>query len=128
MSHRAPGTNLRRRRRGNSRWRVANVNPGGTPNKVWQYLALGKPAVVSNLPNMKYITYPENSVYITKSNDDLVGLIEKAYAENTIEQMEQRIEFAHRNTWDHRFEEFISLFNEHVDDAFNNPSNLKSDH
>lgn len=91
-------------------YNVENVNPGGTPNKVWQYLALGKPAVVSNLPNMKYITYPENSVYITKSNDDLIGLIEQAYEENTVELMNQRIAFAHQNTWDHRFEEFLSAY------------------
>lgn len=93
-------------------YNVENVNPGGTPNKVWQYLALGKPAVVSNLPNMKYMKFPEKSVYITKGNGDLIELIEQAYAENTRELMKQRIEFAHQNTWDHRFAEFLAVYNQ----------------
>lgn len=86
------------------------VNPGGTPNKVWQYLAVGKPAVVSDLPNLRYMKFPDRFVYITKGDHDLIGKIEQAYRENTPELMKQRVEFAYQNTWDHRFEEFLSIY------------------
>lgn len=86
------------------------VNPGGTPNKVWQYLAVGKPAVISDLPNLKHMKFPDHSVYVTKSNEDLVELIERAYSENTSERMKTRIDFAYSNTWDHRLNEFLTVY------------------
>lgn len=86
------------------------VNPGGTPNKVWQYLAVGKPAVVSDLPNLKYMSFPDRSVYITRSDNDLIETIIKAHTENSEELMRIRVEFARQNTWDSRFEQFMSVF------------------
>lgn len=90
------------------------VNPGGTPNKVWQYMAVGKPTVISELPNLRYMKFPERSVYITHGNHDLVERIEKAHAENTPERMKERIDFAHRNTWDHRFDQFLEAYQRHT--------------
>src|SRR5690606_15513733 len=35
-----------------------DANSGRTPNKMWQYLAAGKPAVVTNLPNIRHWEFP----------------------------------------------------------------------
>ena len=90
------------------------VNPGGTPNKVWQYMAVGKPTVISALPNLKYMKFPDHTVYVTQGNDDLIEQIEKAYAESTPERVRARIDFAHSNTWDHRFAQFLDAFRQHT--------------
>ena len=90
------------------------VNPGGTPNKVWQYFAVGKPTVVSALPNLKYMKFPDQFVYITYSDDDLIEKIEQAYNENSPELMKARVEFAFQNTWDQRFEQFLAVYNDRI--------------
>lgn len=90
------------------------VNPGGTPNKVWQYMAVGKPTVISALPNLKYMKFPDRTVYVTQGNHDLIELIEKAYAESTPELVKDRVDFAQRNTWDHRFAQFREAYDRHV--------------
>jgi hypothetical protein len=88
------------------------VNPGGTPNKVWQYLAVGKPAVVSDLPMLKYMKFPDQFIYITKNDSDLIEKIEQAHRENSVELMKKRVEFAYQNTWDHRFEQFLAIYDD----------------
>lgn len=90
------------------------VNPGGTPNKVWQYMAVGKPTVISALPNLKYMKFPDHTVYVTQGNHDLIEMIEKAYAESTPELVKERIDFAYQNTWDHRFEQFLEAYQRHT--------------
>ncbi|HEY8510740.1 MAG TPA: hypothetical protein VIL31_02205 [Cyclobacteriaceae bacterium] len=90
------------------------VNPGGTPNKVWQYMAVGKPTVISALPNLKYMKFPDHTVYVTQGNHDLIELVERAYAESTPELVRERIAFAQQNTWDHRFEQFLEAFERHA--------------
>lgn len=96
------------------------VNPGTTPNKVWQYLAVGKPAVVSDLPNLKYMEFPDQFVYITKNDDDLIEKIEQAYNENTVALMKARVKFARQNTWDHRFSQFMTVYDQMVATKPNN--------
>lgn len=89
------------------------VNPGGTPNKVWQYMAVGKPTVISALPNLKYMKFPDRTVYVTQGNHDLIELIERAHTESTPELVRERIDFASRNTWDHRFAQFLEAYQRH---------------
>jgi len=45
-------------------YNLNRVNKGTTSNKLWQYLAMGKPVVVSNLPNLRDNFFPAKSVYI----------------------------------------------------------------
>jgi len=86
------------------------LNEGGFPNKLWIYLSLGKPVVVSDLVALKNVKFPEKSIYITKSESNFHKLILKANNENTSELIKERIDFAKSNSWDNRIEEFIKIY------------------
>ncbi len=94
-------------------YNLTKANRGTTPNKLWQYIALGKPAVVSNLPNLKNMVFPEKSVYTLHHDDDVIDLILQASNDDTMELKLSRIEFAKQNTWEHRVERFLELFRLH---------------
>jgi len=89
------------------------VKPGTTPNKLWQYLSLGKPAIVSNLPDLKTMKFPDKSVYILNKDTELTAMIKQAVLEDTRELHEQRIAFARQNTWGVRFKRFMHFYNQH---------------
>ncbi len=88
---------------------VEKVNQGGTPNKLWQYFAVGKPLVISDLPNLAGMKFPEKSVYIYKSGDEIFDLVKQAHCENNDELVEKRTEFAGLNSWDSRIEKFLEV-------------------
>lgn len=88
---------------------VAYVNQGGTPNKIWQYLAVGRPAVVTSLPNMANWSFPEGCVYIARDEDEFVRLVQTAREEDSPEFVARRIAYARENTWDRRIERLLEL-------------------
>lgn len=88
---------------------VEKVNQGGTPNKLWQYFAVGKPVVISDLPNLSGMKFPEKSVYIYKSVDQVFESIKQAHNDNHDDLVEKRTEFAGLNSWDSRIEEFLGV-------------------
>lgn len=91
-----------------------NDNIGvGTGNKMYQYLALGKPVVISNMVGLRQVSLPEKFLYIAMEDSDFPPLIEKAFKENSIDARNQRIAFARENTWEKRMEELIKIYNEH---------------
>lgn len=95
-------------------YNLKRINPGTTPNKMWQYLCHGKPVVVSNLPNLKGIKLPEKTVYILKNEDNLIETIMRALTEDNSKLYKQRIAFAKKNTWDHRFNHFMILYKKYL--------------
>ena len=80
-----------------------------TPNKLWLYLALGKPVVISNIHGIKDWQFPERFVYRANSNEEFLKLIEKAQLEDDSRVTMDRINFAKMNTWDARINEFLQL-------------------
>ncbi|MGF1585943.1 MAG: glycosyltransferase [Bacteroidales bacterium] len=88
---------------------IAKVNKGGTPNKLWQYFALGKPVVVSDLPNLAFFDFPDKFIYTYISREDCYKMIIKAHSENNDNLVESRSKFADLNSWDKRSEEFMKL-------------------
>lgn len=82
---------------------------GGIPNKLFIYLAMGKPAVVTELLSLKKMNLPENLVYLVKEEKDFPGIIKQAHLENNEKFIRQRIDFARLNTWDIRMKQFIKL-------------------
>lgn len=86
-----------------------NVNKGGTPNKMWLYLALGKPCVVTNIPAIRNWTFEDKLVYIC-SNDVFVEACEKAFLDDMEELAKQRIALARSNTWDNKVAEILELY------------------
>lgn len=83
------------------------INYGTSPNKLWQYLAVGKPVIVSELENLANMNFPLNSVYIYHESNSLTDLIQNAYDEDSELGMQKRIKFAANNTWSKRMELFI---------------------
>lgn len=88
---------------------LAHINRGGTPNKLWQYLAVGRPVVVTELPNMAHWSFPDGCVYIARNEDEFVELVARARAEDSPELVERRIRVARENTWDRRVERMLEL-------------------
>jgi glycosyltransferase involved in cell wall biosynthesis len=70
------------------------------PNKLFQYIAAGRPVVTSNLPYL--IELPRGIVYKAKDAPDFVNKIRLAYSEDSNKLIESRMKIAMKNTWDHR--------------------------
>jgi hypothetical protein len=90
-------------------YNVKRINAGATPNKLWQYLSVGKPLVISKIPNIKVEIFPKDSVYLYDGKDPVRQLICKAFSQNTPERAMERIHFSRMNTWDNRAHEFVRL-------------------
>jgi len=90
-------------------YNLKKINLGTTSNKLWQYLSLGKPVILSNLPNLQDMIFPEKSVYILLNEDDLINTIIKAFKEDSEYIKNSRKEFALQNTWDHRISKFLEF-------------------
>jgi hypothetical protein len=95
-------------------YNTARVNPGATPNKLWQYLSVGKPVVISQMPNLIVTDFPRNSVYLFDGLTPVGELIHKAYNHNSISDARERIAFAGMNTWDHRATRFLEVLKNYV--------------
>jgi hypothetical protein len=90
-------------------YNTKRVNPGGSPNKIWQYLGVGKPAVVSYLENIDIHQFPPHSVYLHHEGDSLRDLIIQAHREDSEALLRERIEFTRNNTWEKRVEVFLDI-------------------
>jgi hypothetical protein len=88
-------------------------NIGITPNKLWQYLALGKPVVVTDFHNIKNWKFPDDCVYKIPEGK-FVEFVLKAYERNTADLIKKRITIAANNTWDKRVEEIIGIFDRYI--------------
>jgi len=76
-------------------------------NKIYQYLASGKPVVISNLPN--YIQLGEGIIYKATSSSDFINKIRQAYNEDCQEYVDLRLKIAAENTWDKRGDELYKI-------------------
>lgn len=94
-------------------YNMKTVNKGTTPNKLWQYLLLGKPVVVSNLPNLKHMSFPDQSIYTLINEEDAAITIMRTFDENSEKLEMSRTEFAKQNTWSHRVQKFIQILQTH---------------
>jgi hypothetical protein len=72
-------------------------------SKLYQYIASGKPIVMSQLPN--FIELPYGVVYTADSADDFVCKIRNASEEDCDEYCEIRFKIASENTWKMRGEQ-----------------------
>ncbi len=85
------------------------INEGGIPNKLYVYLALGKPVVVTELLSLTQMNLPKELLYLVKDVKNFPNIIKKAYYENTNDLIQLRTDYARLNTWDIRMEKFIKL-------------------
>lgn len=76
------------------------INAVTAPNKFFQYLAVGKPVVISDMPN--FIKMPYGVIYRAKTAKEFVTKIRRAYEEDNDELVDMRLKIAQENTWDKR--------------------------
>jgi len=81
-------------------------------NKYWQYVALGKPVVCRDLPDL--IKVPDHLLYKASTYKGFREQVLRALREDGPEYRDQRREFARENSWDRRAEELIGLFHKHL--------------
>lgn len=93
---------------------IDDPNTGRTPNKMWQYLAAGKPAVITNLPNVQHWEFPDKTVYKANDEEEFVHMIRDAYENDSEELIAQRIAIARDNSWDKR----ADLLLKHMEENF----------
>jgi len=72
------------------------ITIGNYPRKIDEYLAMGKPIVATYTKAMKMF---EPYVYLGKTKEDYIKLIENALKEDLEEITKKRIEFANSHTW-----------------------------
>jgi hypothetical protein len=81
---------------------MEDPNTGRTPNKMWQYLSVGLPAVITNLPNTKHWVFPDNIIYKANTDNEFTEMIRIAYETDTMPLIASRIKIARDNSWDTR--------------------------
>nr|MBI1231319.1 glycosyltransferase [Cytophagales bacterium] len=88
---------------------MEDPNSGRTPNKMWQYLACGKPAVITNLPNVQHWQFPEGTVYKANTEEEFVAEVKQAYHDDSVQLIEKRQLIAKENSWDQRAKLLLEL-------------------
>lgn len=86
----------------------------GTGSKMYQYLALGKPVVISDMVGLRQVALPEKFLYIARNEEEFPLLITKAHEENSTEAIEQRERYARENTWEKRMDKLLELYYNHI--------------
>jgi len=100
------------------------IQEGGVPNKLFLYLALGKPVVATALMSIKTMNLQKGLVYLVENKEKFPEIIIKAHYDNTDDLIRERVEYAKKNTWNKRIEDFISLI-EYKKSINNETSNSK---
>ena len=76
------------------------VRAATAPNKLFQYIACGKPVVISDMP--AFLRLPDGFVYRASDAAQFVNAVHQAFAEDSDEMTRARLKFAAENTWDTR--------------------------
>lgn len=79
---------------------IPEVKVQTVSNKFFQYIAAGRPVVISDMPN--YIEMPDGVIYRAKDAQDFVEKIRQAHEEDCDELIVLRQKIASENTWDER--------------------------
>lgn len=90
-------------------FRITPLTRAVNPNKLYEYLAAGKPVVSTPLEEVKGFT---GTVYVAETNDDFLLCIEKALSDE--HDTKASLQIAQENTWDEKAKEVVSLIREHA--------------
>jgi glycosyltransferase involved in cell wall biosynthesis len=78
---------------------INEYTKGVFPIKLFEYLATGKPVVTTALPSLsKY----KSIIQMADSSGDFISEVETALTNDSAEKKKERIDFAKKNTWEHR--------------------------
>jgi len=85
----------------------AGAKVTSAPNKLFQYLAAGKPVVISDMPS--FIDLPDGFIYRAFSAESFVQAIRRAAAEDSLELRNARVRLAAEHSWDRRGDTLLQL-------------------
>jgi hypothetical protein len=74
---------------------------------LWQYLATGRPAVITNLLNVRHWEFPAGTVYKANNDEEFVAFVEQAHKENSDILIKERIAIAANNSWSRRVDQLL---------------------
>ncbi len=80
-------------------FKINNLTNYVNPIKLYEYCAMGKPVVATNLRELKKYS---SICRLSKTYDEFVSNIERSLKEDTDFDRQKRIEFASHNTWGNR--------------------------
>lgn len=83
-----------------------------TGNKLYQYLAVGKPVVMTNLQGLSELTLPDGFIYVVHREDDFVETVKMAFEVNSTELRDRRIRYGKENSWSERMRTLIELYDQ----------------
>jgi glycosyltransferase involved in cell wall biosynthesis len=82
----------------------------GTGGKIYHYLSMGKPVVITRMEGLKDLKLNDRMIYPAGLPGDFPALVHKAHEENSTALIHQRIEWARGNTWNRRMEDLVSYY------------------
>lgn len=88
---------------------IKKVNKGATPNKLWLYLAVGRPCVITKIPNIRSWIFENDLVYIC-DNKDFEEKCLLAFQQDNQFLTLKRIETAKQSSWYNRVQQIKELF------------------
>ena len=88
---------------------LKKINKGATPNKLWLYLSVGRPSVITKIPNIQSWKFENDMVYIC-NNDEFAGYCKIAYDRDNIMLANERIRTAKESSWHNRVNQILKLF------------------
>lgn len=89
------------------------------PIKVYEYLALGKPVVAINLPELEKM---QRLIYLAQNNDEFIAMTKQAVFEQNADLRKRRIEYAKENSWDQRVADLVKIATEYLNNKSKKPS------
>lgn len=91
-------------------YRLSAYNKSSFPLKFWEFMATGKPIVVSGLPELKAYRH---LIGYAKRADDFIALCEVALADPA-KGRDKRIALAREHSWEKRVEQLVRLLTETI--------------
>jgi glycosyltransferase involved in cell wall biosynthesis len=82
-----------------------DITLGNYPRKIDEYLAMGKPVVATSTKAMEMFN---EHVYLGKSKEDYIEIIEKALTEHSTDKSNERIAFAKSHTWENNVKDIYN--------------------
>lgn len=85
------------------------INNGTTPNKLWLYLALGKPVVITEIPNMQSWQFENDIIYRVRDIQSFKNGINLAFQNDREDLFQKRIQIADQNNWNYKISHYLDI-------------------
>lgn len=89
-------------------YKINDFTKGISPVKLYDYLALGKQVVSTDLADLRTL-HSSGLISLAKDKDEFCGLVLSHLYSDSPDRREKRIEFARNNTWQHRIGEISGI-------------------